>query len=183
MKFLSRVVFISLCLGIGWLSLTALADDSAGTVTALDADGLLSSGEVVAVIDGDTVDIEIGGQVERVRLIGIDTPETVSRSVPVQCFGPEASDALKGLLPAGTTVRIERGAEARDRYERLLLYLYRHDDDLFVNAWLVEGGFAEAVSYPPNDKLAARFTKLRNEAREQGRGLWGVCDGPDQPLE
>ncbi len=139
--------------------------------------------EVVFVIDGDTVELNIDDQNERVRLIGIDTPETVSRSVPVQCYGAEASDALKGLLPAGSLVRIERGEEARDRYGRLLVYVYRHEDDLFVNQWLIEGGFADAVSYAPNDDYARQFDKLRSEAESAGRGLWGVCDGPDQPLE
>ncbi len=139
--------------------------------------------EVVFVIDGDTIELNIDDQIERVRLIGIDTPETVSQSVPVQCYGAEASAALKGLLPAGSLVRIERGEEARDRYGRLLLYIYRHDDDLFVNQWMIEGGFAEAVSYAPNDDYARHFDSLRSEARSAGRGLWGECDGPDQPLE
>lgn len=135
------------------------------------------------VVDGDTVDLVIAGEEERVRLIGIDSPESVSRDVPVQCFGPEASDALTGLLPPGTEVRIERDREARDRFGRLLLYLYRVDDDLFVNRWLVEQGFADTLFFEPNTTFEGSFTTARNEARDAGRGLWGVCDGPDQPLE
>ena len=73
------------------------------------------------------------GRDERVRLIGIDTPETVDPRKPVQCFGKEASDHTKALLPAGTAVRLERDAEARDRYDRLLAYVYRASDGLFVN--------------------------------------------------
>ena len=140
-------------------------------------------GEVVYVVDGDTLDIEIDGQIERVRLIGIDTPETVSRSVPVQCFGAEASKALLGLVPPGSAVKLERGPEARDRYGRLLLYVYRQSDGLFVNQWMIEGGFAESVSYAPNDGLAVQFDRARDKARAEHRGLWGACDGPDQPLQ
>lgn len=141
------------------------------------------SATVEFVIDGDTVDLIIDGQEERVRLIGIDTPESVSRDVPVQCFGAEASDALTGLLPPGTDVRIERDAEARDRFGRLLLYLYRADDDLFVNRWMLEQGFADTLFFEPNTSFEGPFTRVRNDARADGRGLWSACDGPDQPLE
>ena len=135
------------------------------------------------VIDGDTVDLIIAGQEDRVRLIGIDAPESVSRDVPVQCFGAEASEALTGLLPPGSQVRIERDKEARDRYGRLLLYVHRVDDDLFVNRWLIEQGFADALFFEPNTHFEAEFTRVRNTARAEGRGLWSSCDGPDQPLE
>lgn len=135
------------------------------------------------VIDGDTVDVVIAGQDERVRLIGIDTPESVSRSVPVQCYGKEASDALTGLLPPGTELRIERDAEARDRFGRLLLYLYRTEDDLFVNQWMLEQGFADTLFFEPNTTFEGPFTRARNSARSDGLGLWSACDGPDQPLE
>lgn len=138
---------------------------------------------VHAVIDGDTVDLLIAGERERVRLIGIDTPETVSRDVPVQCFGKEASDALTGLLPSGTVVSIERDAEARDRFGRLLLYLHRADDGLFINEWLVQQGFADTLFFEPNTTFEGVFTRARNEARASSLGLWGACDGPDQPLE
>ena len=135
------------------------------------------------VIDGDTVDVVIAGKEERVRLIGIDTPESVSRTVPVQCYGKEASDALTGLLPPGTELRIERDAEARDRFGRLLLYLYRADDELFVNRWLLEQGFADTLFFEPNTTFEGPFTRARNDARADGLGLWSACDGPDQPLE
>ncbi len=125
----------------------------------------------------------IDGQEERVRLIGIDTPETVARDTPIQCFGAEASAALEGLLPVGSTVRIERDDEPRDRFGRLLLYLYRADDGLFVNRWMVENGFASAVSYRPNTTFETEFASVEAEAQAAGRGLWATCDGPDQPLD
>ena len=138
---------------------------------------------VSVVIDGDTVDLEFGdGTSERARLIGIDTPESVSRSVPDQCFGKEASDATKGLLPPGTDVRVARDEEARDRYGRLLVYLYRVDDELFVNRWLVENGFADVLIFEPNTAMASDFSALAEAAKAASIGLWGSCEGPDQPL-
>lgn len=155
-----------------------------GCPAASDHDvGLPNEAVVDFVIDGDTVDVTIAGQSERVRLIGIDTPESVSRSVPIQCFGQEASDALTGLLPPGTELRIERDTEARDRFGRLLLYLYRAEDDLFVNEWMIDQGFADTMFFEPNTTFEGSFTRARNDARADELGLWGACDGPDQPLE
>lgn len=138
---------------------------------------------IVDVIDGDTVEIDVGGRRERVRLLGVDAPESVHPSVPVQCFGQEASAGLAELLPPGSAVRLERDVEARDRYQRLLLYLYRAEDDLFVNRWLLDQGLADTSFYEPNTTRSAELTAAR-AAAEVGRiGLWGHCDGPDQPLE
>lgn len=138
---------------------------------------------MVEVIDGDTVELDFAGGRERVRLLGVDAPESVHPSVPVQCFGREASSALAEMLTAGTEVRVERDAEARDRYDRLLLYLYRADDDLFVNRWLVANGLADTSFYQPNTAHSVELTRARSTARAGGIGLWGSCDGPDQPLE
>lgn len=137
---------------------------------------------VTRVVDGDTLAVEVAGRDERIRLLGIDTPESVAQDRPVQCFGKEASLALAGLAPEGTQLRLVLDAEARDRFGRLLAYAYRVDDDLFLNRWLVTEGFANAVVYEPNTAFATEFAAAEAEARAAGRGLWGVCDGPDQPL-
>jgi micrococcal nuclease len=139
-------------------------------------------GVVVHHIDGDTFDVRIDGRTERVRLIGVDTPETVAPNRPVQCYGPEASAFVASVLPEGTEVRLERDAVARDRYGRLLAYVYRADDDLLVNLALVEHGYAEAKSYGDNEALHRTFAAAGAEARAAGRGLWGVCGGPDVDL-
>ncbi len=152
---------------------------SSRTTASTDA----SHGIVRAVVDGDTLDLEIEGTNERVRLIGIDTPESVSNTTPDQCFGAEATEALRGLLPVDTMVDIERDLEPRDRYGRLLLYVSRRSDQLFVNEWMVEHGFANAITYEPNDRLTTIFTGAEADARADNRGLWAHCDGPDQPLE
>lgn len=133
------------------------------------------SATVVRVVDGDTVDLRIGGATETARLLGIDTPETVKPGAPVDCFGPEASARTKELLPAGTAVRVTRDVEARDRYQRLLVYLVRSRDDLFVNRSLVADGFARVLNIAPNQAHRADLARAAAEARATGRGLWGAC--------
>ena len=138
---------------------------------------------VVHPVDGDTVVVDIDGQEESVRLIGIDTPESVAQDRPVECYGPEAKERTADLLPAGTLVRLERDVEARDRYDRLLAYVIRDQDDLFINRLLVEEGFAESVSYPPNTTRQGELDQAEAEARGKERGLWAACGGTDVPLE
>src|SRR5690348_2856653 len=92
---------------------------------------------VVRVVDGDTIVVHINGSDETVRILGIDTPETHKPDTPVECFGPQASDRMTALLPKGTTVRLVRDVEARDRYGRLLAYVYRDSDGLFVDLTMV----------------------------------------------
>ncbi len=132
------------------------------------------TGRVVRVVDGDTIHVELGGVREKVRYIGVDTPETRKPGTPVECFGKRAS-AANARLVAGERVRLVRDAEPRDRYGRLLAYVYRTRDGLFVNAELVRGGFAQPLTIPPNVAHAAEFTALAREAREAGRGLWAAC--------
>ena len=140
---------------------------------------------VVRVIDGDTVELAIGVGSERVRLLGVDAPESVARNVPEQCFGAEASAALAELLPAGAEVLVSRDVEPRDHYDRLLLYLHvEHEGELvFVNEWLVATGLAEAVSYEPNTAHRAVLHRAQRHATDGRLGLWAQCDGPDQPLD
>jgi micrococcal nuclease len=130
-------------------------------------------------IDGDTIAVEIGGTQEHVRLIGIDTPESVARDRPVECFGMEAKARLAELLPAGTTVRLVRDVEARDRYGRLLAYVYRAEDDLDVNLLMVEEGMAESFPFEPNTTRHAEMDRAEAEARAAGKGLWPVCGSTD----
>jgi micrococcal nuclease len=132
---------------------------------------------VVRVIDGDTVDLNMGGATERVRLIGIDTPETVKPNTPVQCYGPEASARTKGLLPKGTAVTVERDLEPRDAYGRLLLYVRRSADGLFVNLDLARGGFARPLTIAPNTAHAEEIAAAVAAARTSKLGLWGACGG------
>ena len=133
-----------------------------------------SSGTVTRVVDGDTIHVDVGGRDEDVRYIGVDTPESVKPGTPVQCFAKRAS-AFNRRLVAGEKVRLVRDAEERDRYGRLLAYVYRANDGLFVNARLVRGGYAVPLTIPPNVAHADEFRTLAAVARRKGRGLWSSC--------
>jgi len=128
---------------------------------------------VVETIDGDTVDVRLrDGRVERVRILGADTPETKDRRKPVQCFGPEASAHTHERL-AGRRVRLETDTEARDKYGRLLAYVYvdgdRYDDEL------LRLGYARLLVIPPNGRHGRALLAAETEARAARRGLWGAC--------
>jgi micrococcal nuclease len=129
---------------------------------------------VVRVVDGDTVVVRTGGRDERVRYIGIDTPESVKPGTPVQCFAKAAAAANRRLVQ-GREVRIVGDAEARDRYGRTLAYVYRASDGLFVNAELVRRGYAKPLTIPPNVAHALELRKLAASARRAGLGLWSRC--------
>jgi micrococcal nuclease len=132
------------------------------------------AGRVVRVVDGDTIKVATAAGTETVRYIGMDTPETVKPGVPVQCFGKRASHENKRLM-AGQRVRLVAGADPRDRYGRLLAYVYRKRDGLFVNERLLTGGFARALTIAPNDRYAPRFAVAEARARANRAGLWGTC--------
>jgi micrococcal nuclease len=131
---------------------------------------------VVDLVDGDTLDLRLAGVgKERVRLIGIDTPETKKPGSPVECFGPEASAYLASLVPVGSDVRLLRDVEVRDQFGRLLGYLFRASDGLFVNLAMAADGYAEALSIAPNTTFAAEVNRAVGEARRDGRGKWAAC--------
>lgn len=132
--------------------------------------------KVTRVIDGDTIEIE-GGQ--KIRYIGIDTPETVHPNEPVGCYGKEASDKNTGLV-LNKEVRLEKDVSETDKYGRLLRYVWI--EDLMVNEYLVREGFAVSSSYPPDIKYQERFVEAQRKAREKGKGLWSsYCDDWGEP--
>lgn len=133
--------------------------------------------------DGDTIHVTINGEDETVRFIGIDTPETHGRNGLVECFGKEASEHTASLIPLGTEVRLVRDVEPRDRYGRLLAYVYRASDNLFVNLALARDGYADVLTYPPNVAHADEFVAAVREARNANRGLWQACGSADVPVE
>lgn len=129
---------------------------------------------VVRVVDGDTVVARVGGREERVRYIGMDTPEDVKPGTPVECYSRRAAAENRRLVE-GRRVRLVPDAEARDRYGRLLAYVYRQRDGLFVNAELVRLGYARPLTIPPNTAHEADIARLAVAARHAGRGLWSHC--------
>jgi micrococcal nuclease len=136
--------------------------------------GRASIGRVVKVVDGDTIHVALGGAREKVRYIGVDTPETRHPTKGVQCFGRRAS-AFNARLVGGERVRLVRDVEARDRYGRLLAYVYRVRDGLFVNDELARQGYATPLPIAPDVRHADTFAAAARDAREHGRGLWAAC--------
>ncbi len=129
---------------------------------------------VTRVIDGDTIEIA-GGQ--RVRYLGVDTPETKDPRKPVQCFGKEASSENKNLVE-GKRVILEKDISETDKYGRLLRYIYLPLQDgrlLFVNDYLIRQGFAKTLTIPPDVKFAEQFLEAQRQARENKKGLWEKC--------
>jgi micrococcal nuclease len=142
-------------------------DASAGGTTARSL-----TVPVARVVDGDTFEIRVDGGIDDVRMIGVDTPETVKPGEPVECFGPQASEFTHRVLE-GRTVTLEFDRERRDVYDRLLAYVYL--DERFFNAELIEGGYARTLEIEPNTSHAEQLSRLEEAAGAAGRGLWGAC--------
>lgn len=160
--------------------LTAVSSASAEFIPLLPTKKPL----VAYIVDGDTIAVRIDRGVEKVRLIGIDTPESrkneraalqAERSKrdikTIMEFGRRAKDTLKGLLPKGTELRIEYDVQKRDKYGRLLGYVYRSDNTM-VNEEMILRGYAQLLTIPPNVKYVDRFKKALAKSQKEKRGLW-----------
>lgn len=156
---------------------TLLRDAGPGT-------SLLVKARVAYVIDGDTVDVQIGPDRVRVRLLGIDTPETVKRDAAVECYGPEASQRSKQLMPKGSWAWVETdvGGDRRDAFGRLLAYVTPAGSRRTVNATLLREGLADLFVFHADAPFfrADAFRAMRDEARRERRGMWGACPNPAQ---
>jgi micrococcal nuclease len=156
---------------------STLSSACEGGATPAASEGADDTNAVVdRVVDGDTLVVTIAGDEERLRLIGVDTPETVKPDAPVECFGPEASQFTKDLLPTGTWVLVQRDVEARDDFDRLLGYVFLADGT-FVNLELLRQGFATPLTIEPNTAYADAFADAARSAEDRGLGLWAACPG------
>lgn len=129
---------------------------------------------VIEVADGDTFTVSMGGTEEQVRLVGVDTPETQHPAKPVQCYGPEASDYTTSLIE-GAAVKLKADTQQsnRDRYDRLLRYVYL-EDGRELNELLVRNGYAFATDFNTENKR--KLKQLQAQARSEKQGLWGECN-------
>ena len=134
----------------------------------------LNSYKIVSLSDGDTIDVDMNGKTETIRFLGIDTPETHHPDKGVQCFGPEASAKTKELL-AGGRVKLAADSKAknRDKYGRLLRYVYAEDGQN-VEEILLQGGYA-FVFRGENFDNKNNYLKLEKSAKQSGAGLWSKC--------
>jgi micrococcal nuclease len=175
---IALLVIVALVVARVWVVGGGSGSEQGGEAGSTPA-GHAVSAQVVRVIDGDTIEVSIGGQDEDVRYIGVDTPETVKPDTPVQCFGPQAS-AENHRLVDGRTVRLVFDRERRDVYGRLLAYVYTRarggaGKSGFVNATLVRDGYARTLTIPPNTAHVSQLGRLQARAGRAGRGLWGIC--------
>src|SRR5437868_5865650 len=131
---------------------------------------------VMAVVDGDTIDVTWGAGRERVRLLGVDTPETVDPRRPVGCYGPEASAFTHRRLQS-RAVRLRFDRQRRDRFGRLLAYV--EVDGRRFNDELLTGGYARLLVIPPNGRHGRAMLDEELAARSAERGLWGACTRPE----
>lgn len=140
---------------------------------------LAATVRVIRVVDGDTFVARFGRDRVRVRLLGVDTPESVKPDAPVECFGPEASARTTQLLPGGSRVTLETdpGGEREDDFGRLLAYVTPEGAGETVNETLLREGYADLYVYRREDPFARvrAFRAARDAARRAGRGLWGAC--------
>lgn len=166
---MSSAIFSALLSLISFLFSTYVSVP-ASTVTTTPRFSSSTTYIVQRVVDGDTVVLETG---EKVRYTGVNTPETVDPRRPVQCFGKEAK-VFNTKLVLGQTVRLERDVRDKDKYNRLLRYVYLSDGTM-VNETLVREGYAMVETVPPDVKYKNIFIQAQQEAREAKRGLWAAC--------
>lgn len=151
-----------------------LSSEPSPTLSQINKDTNLF--KVIEIVDGDTIKVLMNNKEEAVRLIGIDSPEVADPRIPVQCFGVEASNKAKELL-TGKNVMLESDATQgeRDKYGRLLRYVFLEDGTNF-NKLMIEEGYAHEYTYKDNQyKYRNEFINSEKEARENKRGLWNSC--------
>jgi micrococcal nuclease len=149
-----------------------------GSAAGGSGDGVTGA-RVVRVVDGDTLIARVGGGEERVRLLGVDAPESVTPDRPVECFGPQAAAELRRLLPDGAAVSlaVDPSQGREDRFGRLLAEVTREGAAATVNVQLVAGGFAEVFRGDGRGRLQPTLRAAERDARDARRGLWGACRG------
>ena len=152
------------------VALLAVACASTAATTAPSSSG--TTVPVLKVTDGDTIHVRYQGRDERVRLIGVNPPEVDWYGGEAQCFGDEAGRYAQGRL-TDATIRLVFDVDLRDRYDRLLAYVYL-GSELF-NLTLVQQGYARADPVPPDTGMASQFASAEQQAREANRGLWSAC--------
>ena len=136
--------------------------------------------KVLKVVDGDTISVDVRGKKEVVRLLGIDTPESVDPRKPVQCFAREATNKLKSFINGKSVILVDDSTQGnRDKYGRLLRYVYLSDNvRTFINGEMIKQGYAFSYKQYPT-KMLDKFNSFEKYAQEHNLGLWGACSSDD----
>ena len=182
----SGIALVALCAVVVIIAIgvTTLVQNPAirmpGSTAAGDSETSGASGSskgqaatIERVVDGDTVVVLLDGAAERVRMLNIDTPESVKPNANVECLGLEASVFLTDILPVGTPITLQYDVERRDRYDRLLAAIFT-SDGVFVNAQVAAAGYADVVVFGANDRFEPDIREAVEAARASGLGLWAV---------
>ena len=135
---------------------------------------------ILAITDGDTVVVSLAGTTERVRLLGIDTPEVARDEMPAECGADLATEALSAILPIGSTVSLRREVVARDHYGRLLAHVLPAGSNRPSGLTMAERGFARALPIEPNTALAESIERAVSSAMAARRGIWALCPTSDR---
>ena len=152
--------------------------DAGSMIPEIKDEGRMLRGKVIRVIDGDTLEVRTAQGKEKVRMLGIDTPETVRPGVAVECGGPEASAFMKRLAE-GTSVCLitDPTQDERDRYDRLLAYVLPSFGEVSYQQRILAAGWAEVYVYGRKFRRHAAFAKAQEKARAKGAGVWSACGG------
>ena len=153
------------------------ATPAVSSVAATPSPGPRVEATAVRTVDGDTIIVDLDGRTRRVRLMGVDTPETVKPNVAVQCFGPQAHDFTAARVPAGTRVGLEYDPVAGrvDRYGRTLAYVWLPDGTMLDQELIAEGYGREYDYAEQNYRYRPQFRQAEAQARAAGKGLWSAC--------
>ena len=174
-----------------WLAGCTFAQDRAASTSESGVDAVQTAREtqgapppglsavVTRVVDGDTIIVQVQEQTETVRLLGIDTPEKAGGPRPAECFGADASARLAELLPPQSEILLSRDQESRDQYSRLLAFVHRADDGLFINLTMIEEGYATPLFFAPNRAAEHQFVAAGDAARRNWIGFWPACGAAD----
>ena len=171
------VLALTLLLGIVYSQLNSyIKTNNVKGISATTAPSSQQIATVTKVIDGDTIQIDTG---QKIRYIGMDTPELHKPRTPVQCFAELAYEKNRDLV-LGKKIKLVKDVSETDRYGRLLRYIYLQDktataDGTFVNAYLVQEGYARVLTVPPDVANSDYFLKLQQQAQAQNKGLWSAC--------
>jgi micrococcal nuclease len=157
--------------GIIYLNTAQTVSNTASSVLKLDKAAKYITAHVIDVVDGDTIHVLINKKKETVRLVLVDTPETKHPTKPVQPYGPEASKFTDNYL-AGKDVKLEQDISRRDRYGRLLMYVWL--EDRLFNQILLEKGLARVAVFPPDVKYVEPFRATQKEAQAAALGIWSL---------
>ncbi|MFC4782839.1 thermonuclease family protein [Nocardioides sp. MAHUQ-72] len=187
MRGIGGALLVAGAMGAWWLSTTSAPPETAAPPAVARDDVSRPAGArtatVVRVVDGDTLELRVPegtrgvpvGDRTPVRLLEIDTPESVEPGAPVECYAKRAAAELERLAPPGSKVWVLPDKDLVDPYGRTLLYVWNADGE-FVNLELVRSGAARSVLYEPNDRYIGLMRRAEAQARDRGSGVWGRCD-------